>query len=70
MCMYEYPYYIKTGLNIGTVSIHAYVYPSFKWMMDPSPGLGYGRAQLKMGISNRTHYSYTTQVQTNGNVAY
>ncbi len=34
-----------------------------------SPGVGYGRDQLLTCLSNTTHYTYTIQVQTNGNVA-
>ncbi len=34
-----------------------------------SPGLGYGRAQLLMYISNTTHYTYTMQIGTYGNMA-
>ncbi len=41
----------------------------FRWMTHTSPGLGYGRAQLMMCISKTMHYTYTTQLQTNGNSA-
>ncbi len=66
VCVHVYQYHIKTGLKIWSVSIHAYAYPSsiwiatlweFKWMMDPSPGLGYGRTPLMTWKSNKTHYA-------------
>ncbi len=31
-CMYVYPYHIKTGLKVGSVSIHAYAYLSSIWI--------------------------------------
>ncbi len=52
---------------ISVIRLDPY-YERFKWMADPCPGLGCGRAQLMTCISNIMHYAYTMQLWTNGNV--
>ncbi len=68
-CTYTYLYHIKTGLKIWSVSIHDYVYPWSVWIdtMSDLNGwrihhLGCGRVQPLMWISNKTYYTYTTQL--------
>ncbi len=70
-CMCVYPYYTKTCLNIGIVSIHEYKCVSsvlitqgrFKWLTYTYPGQGYGRVPQMTGMSG-THAPHMHQTCT------
>ncbi len=75
-CTCSYPYHTKTDLKIWSVKIHAYVgglsvwiitwIDSDRWRICLLAGLWKGPTNV-MHISNTIHYTYTTQLHTNGN---